>query len=169
MLSIRAISKAKFVECDGNAIPGDSDGEPCEHDTTVRSFPLGREGLKVGCYVVSKGSREFSFEIGYSHYARWFDELYRMLYGVDADGLCTKYRRHRGKPFIEFVDVPSLSQGDTIGPKTSTKLHGDFVAYARTARKYFTQGEDLAWMWDVYREFRKALKIASDGGFVCYW
>jgi len=51
----------------------------------------------------------------------------------------------------------------------SAKLHGDFVAFARKARKHFTQTEELAWMWDVYRDFRKAFKIASDGGFVCYW
>jgi hypothetical protein len=92
-----------------------------------------------------------------------------MLYGVDTDGVCKKFRRYRGKPFIEFVDVMSASDGQTIGPKMSAKFHGDFVAFARKAKKHFTKTEELAWMWDVYRDFRKTFKIASDGGFVCYW
>jgi len=168
-LSIRAISRAMFVECDGNAVPGDPDGEPCDHDATVRSFPLKREGLKSGCYVTGKGGRSFSFEIAYSHYARWFDELYQMVYGVDANGVYRDFRSYRGKPFVEFVNVPSSSDGPTIGPKTSAKLHGDFAAFARKAKKHFTQTEELAWMWEIYKDFRKAVKIASDDGLVCYW
>jgi hypothetical protein len=130
---------------------------------------LGQEGFKTGCYVPGKGGRSFYFEIGYSDYAQWFDELYRILYGVDTDSVCKKFRRHRGKPFIEFVDVLCASDGQAIGPIMSAKLHCDFVVLASKARKHFTQTEELTWMWDVYRDFRKAFKIASDGGFVCYW
>jgi hypothetical protein len=168
-LSIRAISKAVFVECDGNATPGDPEGEACEHEATVHDFPLGQEGLKPGCYVPGKGGCLFSFEIAYSDYARWFDELYRMLYGVDANGVYRNVRHYRGKPFVEFVDVPSSSDGPTIGPKMSSKLHADFVAFARKARAHFLKNTESEWMWDVYRDFRRALKVASDGGFVCYW
>jgi hypothetical protein len=63
----------------------------------------------------------------------------------------------------------SASDGQTIGPKMSAKLHGDFVAFELKARKHLTQTKELTWMWDVYRNFRKAFKIASDDGFVCYW
>lgn len=164
--SIRAISRATFVDCNG--FVDEEAGESCDHDEAAM-FPLGREGLKPGCYVPGRGGRSFSFEIGYSAYAEWFDELYRLVYGMDANALCEKYRHHRGKPFIEFLDIPNLSEGDTIGLKTSTKLHGDFVAFAAKARKHFVQAENRAWMWDVYRVFRKAFKIASDRGFVCYW
>src|SRR5262245_2750298 len=131
-LSIRAISKAQFVKCDGWV--DEEAGESCDHDAQVGSFPLRREGLKPGCYIAGKGGRSFSFEIGYSAYARWFDELYRMLYGVDANGVYRNLRRYRGKPFVEFVGVPSSSDGPTIGPKMSSKLHADFVAFAREAR-----------------------------------
>ena len=165
-LCIRVVSKAKFVDCSGYV--DEEEGECCDHKR-IESFPLGQEGLKTGCYVSGKGGRSFYFEIGYSDYAQWFDELYRMLYGIDTDGVCKKFRRHRGKPFIEFVDVLSASDGQAIGPKMSAKLHCDFVAFASKARKHFTQTEELAWMWDVYRDFRKAFKIASGGGFVCYW
>jgi len=30
------------------------------------------------------------------------------------------------------------------------------------------EGEDMAWMWEVYRDFRRAFKLASDGGFVAF-
>lgn len=161
-LSIRAISKATPVKCDG--------GENCpdEHEE-IGSFPLRREGLKPGCYVAGEGGRSFYFGIPFSYYATFFGELYRMLYEVDADTVCKNFRRYRGKPFVEFVHVPSSSDGPTIGPKTSAKLHADFVAVARKARRHFTQTEDRAWMWEYYKDFRKAFKIASDGGFVCYW
>jgi hypothetical protein len=165
-LGIRAVSKAKFVECSGYV--DEEAGECCDHDV-ANSFPLGQEGLKTGCYVPGKGGRSFSFEIHYSDYVRWFDELYRMLYGVDVEGICGQFRRYRGKPFIKFVDVPCASDGQTIGPKMSAKFHGDFVTFAHKARKHFTQTEELTWMWDVYRDFRKAFKIASNDGFVCYW
>jgi hypothetical protein len=66
-----------------------------------------------------KGGRSFSFEIGYRPYARWFDELYLEVYGIDANGVYRDFRRYRGKPFVEFVWVPSTSDGQTIGPKTS--------------------------------------------------
>ena len=166
-LSIRAISRARFVECDGWA--DEEAGESCDHDAQVGSFPLRREGLKPGCYVPGKGGRSFSFEIGYSDYARWFDELYGMLYEVDANSVYRDVRRYRSKPFVEFVDVPSSSDGPTIGPKMAVKLHADFAAFARKAKRHFTQTEDRAWMWEIYKDFRKAFKIASDGGFVCYW
>ena len=169
MLSIRAISKAKFVKCDGNATPGDSDGDLCDHDAEIGHFPLGKEGLKRGCYIPGKKGREFSFEIGYSEYARFFEELYRMVYGVDANGVYKAHRRYQGKPFVEFVDVPCFSDGGTIGPRTCTKLHSDFVAFEIKARQHFTRSKKLAWMWDVYVHFERALGIASDAGFVCYW
>lgn len=167
--SIRAISKAKLIDCDGNAIPGDPGSEACEHDCTISEFPLGREKLKSGCYVPRKGGRKCSFEISYREYAVFFDELYRFVYGLDANELCQKYRRHRGRQFIEFVDGPSASQGEAIGPKMCAKLHSDFVEFAAQAKKHFNQHEDLVWMWDVYRGFKKLLKLASDDGFVCYW
>ncbi len=165
-LSIRAVSKAERVDCKG--YPDGKPDECCDH-YEVASLPLGREGLKVGCYVTGRGGRSFSFEIGYSDYARWFDELYRLVYGLDAKGVCGRFRRHRRKPFLELLDVGSTSDGQAIGPRTSAKLFGDFVAFAGRAGKYFTQDADLAWMWEVYRDFRRALRIASDDGFVAYW
>src|SRR5262249_24380607 len=122
-LSIRAISKATSVECDREDCPD-------EHEETGY-FPFGREGLQPGCHVPGKGGRSFYFSVSYSAYARWFDELYRMLYGVDATAVSRASRRSRGKPFVEFVAVPNASDGPAIGPKTSAKLHAEFVAVAR--------------------------------------
>ena len=59
--------------------------------------------------------------------------------------------------------------GQTIGARTSAKLHADFAGFAAKARRHFLKAPDLAWMWEVYRDFRKAFKLGSDGGFVSYW
>ena len=50
-LSIRAISRAEFIICNGYV--DEEAGECCDHDEAT-SFPLGREGLKPGCYVPGK-------------------------------------------------------------------------------------------------------------------
>lgn len=164
-LSIRAIGKAKHIDCDGY---GADETECCTHDEALE-FPLGREQLKAGCYVPGKGGKSFSFEISHPGYALWIRELYQMVYGLDLDAVYVKFRRHRGKPFIELLDMRSTSDGQAIGPKMAAKLHGDFVAFASKARKHFVRDKEMPWMWDVYRDFRRVLKIASDGGFVSYW
>lgn len=164
-LSIRAVSKAVHVDCDGH---GADETECCTHDEALE-FPLGREGLKAGCYVPKRGGKSFSFEVAYSEYALWMKELFQMVYGLDPDAAYVKFRRHRGKPFIELLDMPSTSDGQAIGPKTAAKLHADFVASASKARKYFLRNREMPWVWDMYRDFRKVFKIASDSGFVSYW
>ena len=173
MLSVRSVSKPRLIEC-----PDEDDETPWEHDE-ISSFPLGREGLEPGCYVPGKGGRSFSFEVSYSEYGLFTDELCQMVFGVDEGVVRRKYPRYRGKPFLEILAVSPIMQGDTVGPKTCAKLHGDFVAFARTAREHFAQ-KDIRLqnfpdyragplMWSVYRNFRKAFNIGSDHGFVCYW
>jgi hypothetical protein len=47
-LSIRAVSKAKFVDCSGYV--DEEEGKCCDHHL-IDSFPFGQEGLKTGCGV----------------------------------------------------------------------------------------------------------------------
>ncbi len=71
-LSIRAISKAKCVGCKGYV--DDKPDGCCGHDEIV-SFPLGRERLKVGCYVPGRGSHSRSITrlmpIGLMSFTGW--------------------------------------------------------------------------------------------------
>jgi hypothetical protein len=165
-LSIRAISKAKIVECNGYV---DEEAEVlCDHDE-VGSCPNRRDGLKPGCYVPGKGGRSFSLRIWYKDYGDWMRELCRFALGAEWEEVCEHPQRFRGKPFVELIDFPYSSDGQTIGARTSSKLHADFAGFAAKARRHFLKAPGLAWMWEVYRDFRKAFKIGSDGGFVSYW
>ena len=168
------MSKAKFVGPPGFV---DEDTSRDYHEASL--FPLGREGLKPGYYLPRKGGKSFIFEVLYPVYSQFLDELFLMVYGVDAMGVWRKYLRHRGKPFIDILYAPGLSDGYTFGPKTCAKLYGDFVAFAPMAKKHFSE-KDIRWryfpddpagpsLWCTYRKFRKAFKIASDHGFVSYW
>jgi hypothetical protein len=203
-LDILAVSKAEPVSCTGD--------EACEETHfTVGSFRKRRDGLNPGCYVKGKGGREFGFRAGsYRGYSSWRTELCLLALGVMPEEVWGNPRRFRGKPFVELIDFPD-GAGPVIGPKTSAKLHGDFVAFAATARRHYANptplqppspptpkrgknrhvnqagledarslaevlggtvtavdADDLGWMQEVYSNFRRAFKIASDGGFVIF-
>lgn len=98
-------------------------------------------------------------------------------------------RRYRGRPFVELIDFPDAA-GPAIGSATSAKLHGDFAKFAAKAKRHFDslstlageqkasakskrstnveQPDDCSWMWQVYRDFRKAFKVAGDKGLVVF-
>ena len=204
-LDIAAISKAKLVACRGD--------EECD-DThyCVGSYRKRRDGLKSGCYIVGKGGRSFNFRAGsYVGYSEWICQLSLLSLAVEPEEVWDHPRRFRCKPFVELIDFPD-SVGPIIGPKTSAKLHADFVAFASKAKKYYqtpsvqmpaqgskklkakskqsinraglssvdelttamggvmkaTESEDRTWMWEIYRDFRRAFKLASNRGFVAF-
>jgi hypothetical protein len=160
------MSKAKLVDCSGYV--DEEAGELCDHDE-VGSLPKRRDGLTPGCYVADRGGRTCSFEIRYKCYADWIRDLCRFALSAQWEHVCEHPRHYRGKPFVELIDFPYSSDGQTIGPKTSAKLRADFVAFASRAKKHFLKDEKLAWMWDIYCDFRSAFKLASNAGFVSFW
>lgn len=165
-LSIRATSKANLVDCNGYI--DEEAGELCDHDE-VGPFSKRRDGLKPGCYVPGKGGRTFYFEIWYKDYSDWMQELCRFALSAEWKEVCEHPKRFRGKPFVELIDFPYSSDGQTIGTRTSAKLHADFSGFADKARRHYLKDQTLAWMWNVYRDLRKAFKLGSNGGFVSYW
>jgi hypothetical protein len=96
-------------------------------------------------------------------------ELCRLVLGLEWEEVCRHPRRYRAKPFVELLDFSYTSEGQTIGPRTSAKLHADFVGFAANARKHYRKHPDLVWMWQVYKHFRRAFRLAANSGFVCYW
>lgn len=135
-LDIVAISKAVPIECEG--------GDACdETHFTVGSYRKRRDDLKPGCYVKGKGGREFGFRAGsYTGYSDWKRELCLLVLGVLPEEVWENPRRFRGKPFVELIDFPD-GVGPVIGPKTSAKLHGDFVAFAAKAKKHYANPTPL--------------------------
>jgi hypothetical protein len=205
-VDIIAVSRAVPIPCKGD--------DACdETHFAVGSYRKRREGLKPGCYVTGKGGRDFGFRAGsYSGYSDWRKTLCLLALGVLPEEVWEHPRRFRGKPFVELIDFPD-GVGPVIGPKTSAKLHSDFVAFAAKSKKYYAHPtplessvptpkkgkaakkhyineagledaqraaealggtlptidlDNLGWMQEVYDDFRKAFKIASDGGFVMF-
>jgi hypothetical protein len=130
-LDIIAISKAVPIKCQG--------GEECD-DTHYGFCPepeKRREGLKPGCHIIGKGGRWMHFRAGsYAGYGNWRRELAVLALGVEPQEIWEHPRRFRGKPFVELIDFPD-TVGPCIGPKSSKKLHSEFVAFARKARAYY--------------------------------
>ena len=127
---IVAISKAKLVACQG--------GDKCPFSHyEVGAYRKREDGLTPGCYIKGKGGR--SCFVGYASYAAynaWRRHLSLLSLAVEPEEVWEHPRRFRGKPFAELIDFPDRS-GTIIGPKTSAKLHADFVAFSSKARKYY--------------------------------
>jgi hypothetical protein len=175
---IIAVSKAERIRCSG--------GDECD-DT---HWPVGRSikhrnGLKSGCYITGSGGKDIGFCLSYTAYGDWANELSMLALGVPRDEVLRHRRRYRGKPFVELIDFPDADNA-AIGPKTAGKLHADFVTFAAKAKKHFVRRRaalgtldrkrhrndstdtDIDWMWDVYRDFRSAFKLARNDGFVTF-
>lgn len=135
-IGIIGISKAKRVACTGEYVEGEYDVCLEEHNT-VQSFSSGRDRLKPGCYIVGRGGRAFDFDINYAGYDAWIRNLARLALAVEPEEVWTHPRRYRGKPFVELIAMPDMSDGNAIGPLTSAKLYGDFAAFAARARRYY--------------------------------
>ena len=165
-LTIRGISKAKRITCDGNSEEDPDDC--CEHDRAT-DFPFGRDGLRNGCYVPDLGGSCREFSLRYSEYSQWLQTLFVAQYGVGIEEVCKIHRRFNGQPFLELVNVANSSGGAAIGPKLSAKLLADFRASCRKIQKFFLEDLETAWMWDVYKDYRAVLRLASNNGFVSYW
>ena len=181
-VDIEAFSKVKPVKCTDS----DECWEKCIH------LPVGdnADGLKPGCYVRRPGGKKAFLHFSYGGICAFMDELSILAFGVPRDEAGKHLRGYQGKPpFIELLFFAGM-EGASIGPRTSAKLHADFVAFATRAKKHFVakkvsvpppvskrrkkvavdEAEDnVTWMWQAYRDFRKIFKVASDKGVVSFF
>jgi hypothetical protein len=136
-IGITGISKAKLVSCSGDYVEGEYDVCLEEHDT-VSTPGQGKDAVKMGCYIAGRGGRTFSLDFNYAAYNGWIRRLSLMALGVEPEEVWHHPRHFRGKPFVELIDFPD-TDGGAIGPITSAKLYGDFVAFASKARSYYAK------------------------------
>ena len=134
-IGITGISKAALLPCTGGE---ENDPECAEEHITVDTpgRGKGKDAVKPGCYVPGRGGREYSLEFNYAAYDGWIRRLSLMALGVEPREAWNHSRRFRGKPFVELIAFPDTG-GGAIGPITSAKLYGDFVAFAPGAKRYF--------------------------------
>ena len=138
------------------------------------------EGIQSGEYVC-EGVQD-SFRAGsYSGYSSWRRTLAKMI-GWDIEDLWrnveTLVQRNenlndvlnendRLSVDIPFVELLHFSDCEGfIGPKTSAKLHSDFLEWDEKAKTVdpFKGG----YFYETYQRWTEAFKVASDGGCVIF-
>jgi hypothetical protein len=134
------------------------------------------DGISNGEYLYEPGG---SFRAGsYSGYSRWRKMLACMI-GWEIEELWGKVGTliHRNENInnvldengeadinIPFVELLNFSDCEGfIGPKTSAKLHADFLEWHDKAKSFKDGGE---YFYDLYQKWMKAFEVASDGGCV---
>lgn len=164
-LDITAYKKVKLVKAAKRRGAHNWDDPLCDTDDHSylddRNYPEQADGLKAGIYKLL--GKPFGFHAGsYTGYNAWREWLAELVDATpeelwNARGAAKA--RARLTPFyalIAFSDCEGF-----IGPKTSAKLVKDFDAFARKAKK---SGRDYEMA--VFKDFRKAFRIAAKGGIV---
>ena len=144
------------------------------------SFLDQSEGIKGGEYI-SEGIQG-SFRAGsYSGYSSWRRTLAKMI-GWEIEDLWqhvgTLVQRNENlndvlnesdelKVDIPFVELLNFSDCEGfIGPKTSAKLHADFLEWDEKAK--VSDPFKGGYFYETYKEWTEAFKVASDGGCVIF-
>jgi hypothetical protein len=219
-IGITGMSKAKLLPCSHDdecpcLLFEDGVEIGCRDDVCTVDGPAGgKDAVPNGCCVPGWGGRDYSLDFNYAAYDGWIRRLSLMALDVEPEEVWDHPRRFRGKPFVELIRFRHTG-GGAIGPITSAKLHGDFVAFARRARRYYAtatpnvfgtrrarsrsariearpermglanvaqlalgltgsefewdEGKVLDWMWDSYRQFRRAFRLAKNAGLVAFY
>ena len=147
---------------------------------TNDSFLDQSEGIQSGEYI-SEGVQG-SFRAGsYSGYGNWRRTLAKMI-GWEIEDLWqhvgTLVQRNENlndvlnesdelKVDIPFVELLNFSDCEGfIGPKTSSKLHADFLEWDENAK--VSDPFKGGYFYETYQEWTEAFKVASDGGCVIF-
>jgi hypothetical protein len=135
------------------------------------------EGIQSGEYIC-EGIQDYFRAGSYSGYSSWRRTLANMI-GWEIEYLWrnveTLVQRNENLndvlnendrfsvdiPFIELLHFSDCE--GFIGPKTSAKLHEDFLEWDEKAKAV-----DQGYFYERYQEWTKAFEVASDGGCVIF-
>ena len=137
------------------------------------------EGIQNGKYICE--GEQGSFRAGsYSGYGGWRKTLAEMI-GWEIENLWrhveTLAQRSENlndvlnenddfKVDLPFIELLHFSDCEGfIGPKTSAKLHSDFLEWDEKAKNFDSQN---SYFYETYQEWTEAFKVASDGGCVIF-
>lgn len=137
------------------------------------------DGRKEGCYLYQELAKRFFVE----DYDRWLELLSLLAIGVEAKAVRDDPEEYRDQPFVELICM--AGRAGAIGPDTSRKLAADIESLYGTAEQMLDALHKLInrigvsrvssldeplktalWWFATLEEWRQALKLASDNGFV---
>ena len=135
------------------------------------------EGIQSGEYTC-EGIQDYFRAGSYSGYSGW-RRMLASLIGWKIEDLWIRVETlvHRNESIndvldendnskvnIPFVEMLHFSDCEGfIGPKTSAKLHADFLEWDEKAKNF----ED-SYFYELYEKWTKAFEVASDGGCVIF-
>lgn len=124
-------------------------------DYTEKYFPGRTAGLAPGIYSPAE---TFPFRAGsYSGYGEWRNQLAIFAGWPSAKHV---WENVDTGPFVELINFSDCE--GYIGPQVAAKLAKDFADHAARAAKA------EPWFAALYRSWRTAFEIASDGGCVVF-
>lgn len=132
----------ELINWDSEWIPGAS------MEWSEKHFPGRGEGIEPNSAYTWEDS--FDFRAGsYSGYNRWRAKLEEFKEGDSFEEL------------INFADNEGV-----IGYVVAAKLYNDFVKFEEKAEEYSRTISDGDWWFELYKEWKKAFKFASQQGAV---
>ena len=98
---------------------------------------------------------------GYGFYNAWRETLSYMVLGVSPKTVWENEDDFIGKPFFELVDFSDCE--GAFGSTVCEKLYGDFLEHKS---RWFDAHPSISDYGEIYEQFMKAFKYASDNGAV---
>ena len=170
------ISYASKIKFESRSISGEGDNLYLYPNDSLLDQSEGIQSGEYACEGVQDSFRAGS----YSGYGSWRRILAEMI-GWEIEDLWrsveTLVQRNenlndvlnendRFSVDIPFVELLHFSDCEGfIGPKTSAKLHSDFLEWDENAKNFDSQN---SYFYEKYQEWTEAFKVASDGGCVIF-
>jgi hypothetical protein len=195
-LDIIAVSKAKQVACIGGDECDDTHwpvGRSVKRRDGLKPgcYVAGRGGRDTGFAINYNGYNEWRRELSilalgvlpeevWEHPRRYRGKPFVALIDFPDCGVFTIGPSTSAKLYADFIAFASQarkhfqSKRVSATPRSKTqrgrrsKSMGLVVAEVDAHGGVAQKTEDFAWMWDVYRDFRRAFKLASNDGFVSF-
>lgn len=133
-----------------------SDDEDASQIWINSAFASHAEALTHGMRFEAEKSEGFRAG-SYGGYNQWRNDLAKLAGYLSDEDAWTKTEG----PFWELINFSDCE--GVIGPKTSAKLHADFIAFDEIAKTHSDE-----WFYRKYQDWTQAFELASQNGLVAF-
>jgi hypothetical protein len=120
------------------------------------------DDLFPGDYVA--GALQGAFALDHPSFDRWRKTLALAALGYEAEKVWSSPEAFDGEPFFELIQCEKRS---IFGPRTSAKLAQDFENSEELIEQKvvnLVNTAEVQFFMDIYQLFKKAFRVASNGG-----